>query len=269
MKLLLVPSAVFPYATGLKGVNLVSLNQNARPPTENRILNALSGEEYERLAPHLEYINTNHGQILYQTAQTIDYVYFPDKTMISLVSQMSNGGSVEVGVVGFEGMAGLPCVLGVEKSPHETMVQIQDSAARLPAHLLREEFKRGGVLQDVLLRYTQSLLLMTSQVAACNRVHSVEERLARWLLMSHDRCLCADLPLTHEFLSMMLGVRRAGVTTAALALQAEGFIHYARGHIQILQREGLEDFTCECYAIVKAEFDRVTSGPENAGGETE
>ncbi|HEV7906453.1 MAG TPA: Crp/Fnr family transcriptional regulator [Pyrinomonadaceae bacterium] len=244
----------------------MSVNENARPPTENRILNALSGEEYERLAPHLEFISTNHGQILYQTNQEIDYVYFPDKTMISLVSQMSDGGSVEVGIVGFEGMAGLPFVLGVEKSPHETMVQIHDGAARMPAHVLREEFKRGGILQEALLRYTQSLLLLTSQVAACNRAHSVEERLARWLLMSQDRCLSPDLPLTHEFLSMMLGVRRAGVTVAALALQAEGLIHYTRGRIQITNREGLEEYACECYAMVKAEFDCVTSGTENAGG---
>jgi CRP-like cAMP-binding protein len=244
----------------------MSLNQNARPPTENRILNALSGEDYERLAPHLEFIRTGHGQILYQTNQTIDYVYFPDKTMISLVSQMADGGSVEVGVVGFEGMAGLPFMLGVDESPHETMVQIHDGAARMPAHVLREEFKRGGVLQDVLLRYTQSLLVLTSQVAACNRAHSVEERLARWLLMCHDRCLCEDMPLTHELLAMMLGVRRAGVTTAALALQAEGLIHYKRGHIQITDRAGLEDYACECYAKIKTEFDRVTSGTENAGG---
>lgn len=247
----------------------MSFIQNARPPTENRILNALPDEEYERLAPHLEFIKTTQGLILYQTDQRIDYVYFPDKTMISLVSQMRNGSSVEVGVVGFEGMAGLPCVLGVEESPHETMVQIHDGAARMPARLLWEEFRRGGVLQDALLRYTQSLLQLTAQVAACNRAHSVEERLARWLLMCHDRCLCEDLPLTHELLAMMLGVRRAGVTTAALALQGDGLIHYVRGHIKITNREGLEDYACECYAIIKAEFDRVTSGTKNAGGETQ
>ena len=211
----------------------MSLNQDARPPTENRILNALTGEDYERLAPHLEFIQTNHGQILYQTNQTIDYVYFPDKTMISLVSQIENGGSVEVGVVGFEGIAGLPFVLGVQESPHETMVQIQDGVARMPAHLLWEEFRRGGVLQDVLLRYTQSLLQLTAQVSACNRAHSVEERLARWLLMCHDRCLCEVLPLTHELLATMLGVRRAGVTTAALTLQAEGLIHYEIGRAHV------------------------------------
>jgi CRP-like cAMP-binding protein len=247
----------------------MSLVQNARPPTENRILNALPDEEYERLAPHLEFIETKHGQTLYQTNQTIDYVYFPNRAMISLVSQLSDGASVEVGVVGFEGMAGLPYVLGVEESPHETMVQIHDGAARMPARVLKEEFKRGGVLQDTLLRYTQSLLLLSSQVAACNRAHSVEERLARWLLMSQDRCLCEDLPLTHEFLAMMLGVRRAGVTTAALALQAEGLIRYSRGHIKITDRQGLEDFACECYTLIKTEFDRVTSGTENAWGTTE
>jgi CRP-like cAMP-binding protein len=244
----------------------MSLVQNARPPTENRILNALSDEEYERLAPHLEFIKTNHGQLIYQTNQTIEHVYFPDRAMISLVSQMSGGESVEVGVVGFEGMTGLPSVLGVDESPHETMVQIQDSAARLPVHVLREEFKRGDTLQDALLRYTQSLLMLTAQVAACNGAHSVEERLARWLLMSQDRCLREDLPLTHEFIALMLGVRRAGVTVAALALQAEGLIHYTRGHIQIINREGLEERTCECYRILKAEFDRVTSGTKNAGG---
>ncbi|HEY0100472.1 MAG TPA: Crp/Fnr family transcriptional regulator [Pyrinomonadaceae bacterium] len=240
--------------------------QNARPPTENRILRALPDEEYERLAPHLEFIETTHGQILYQTQQTIDYVYFPNKAMISLVSQMADGGSIEVGIVGFEGMAGLSFVLGVDRSPYETMVQIHNGAARMPARLLKEEFKRGGTLQDVLLRYTQSLLLVTSQVAGCNRAHSLEERFARWLLMSHDRCLCDNLPLTHEFLSMMLGVRRAGVTTAALALQAEGFIHYTRGHIRIISREGLERIACECYATLKADFDIVTSGTKNAGG---
>lgn len=244
----------------------MSLNHNARPPTENRILNALNGEEYNRLAPHLEFITTKHGQILYQSDQPIDYVYFPDKMMISLVSQMADGGSVEVGVVGFEGMAGLPFVLGVDESPHETMVQIQDGAARMPARLFKEEFKRGGVLQDVLLRYAQSLMQMTSQVAACNRAHLVEERLARWLLMCHDRCLCEDMPLTHELLAMMLGVRRAGVTTAALTLQAEGLIHYARGHIQITNRQGLEEYACECYAKLKTEFDRVTSGTGKRDG---
>ncbi|HEY0322752.1 MAG TPA: Crp/Fnr family transcriptional regulator [Pyrinomonadaceae bacterium] len=200
-----------------------------------------------------------HGKILYNTQDTIEHVYFPTKAMISLVSQLSDGSSVEVGVVGFEGMAGLPFILGVDKSPHECMVQIQDGATRVKAEVIKQEFKRGGKLQDMLLRYTQSLMLQSSQVAACNRIHLIEERLARWLLMSYDRCVCEELPLTQEFLSMMLGVRRAGVTSAAVHLQAEGFIQYRRGHITITDKEALEDFSWECYRIIKADFDSSLS----------
>jgi CRP-like cAMP-binding protein len=146
---------------------------------------------------------------------------------------------------------------GVDKSPHETMVQIPDGAVRMKTSVLKEEFKRGGALHDSLLRYLQLLLLQTSQIAACNRLHSIGERLARWLLMSHDRCRCEELPLTQEFLAMMLGIRRAGVTEAALILQAEGYIAYRRGHITMLDRAGMEEFACECYRIVKDEFDRL------------
>jgi CRP-like cAMP-binding protein len=176
--------------------------------------------------------------------------------MISLVSQLSDGSSVEVGLTGFEGMAGLPVVLGVDRSPHECMAQIPDGAVRASSRAIINEFKRGGALQHLLLRYAQSLMLQISQVATCNRVHLVEERLARWLLMSQDRCVGDDLPLTQEFIAMMLGVRRAGVTGAAVSLQAEGLISYSRGHITITDRAGLEDFACECYEVVKAEFDR-------------
>jgi CRP-like cAMP-binding protein len=137
------------------------------------------------------------------------------------------------------------------------MVQMPDGAYRLRADVLKAEFKRGGALHDLLLRYTQGLLLHTAQIAACNRVHHVEERLARWLLMSRDRCVCDELPLTQEFLSLMLGVRRAGVTEAALTLQTEGYINYTRGHITIIDREGLESASCGCYEIIKAEFDRL------------
>jgi CRP-like cAMP-binding protein len=144
-------------------------------------------------------------------------------------------------------MAGLSAVLGVNKSPHESMVKIHDGGTRLKVEVLREEFKRGGALQALLLRYTQGLLVQTSQVAACNGLHSLSERLARWLLMSEDRCRCDDLPLTQEFISLMLVVRRAGVTGAALILQAEGSIHYMRGHIQIIDRKVLEDHACDCY----------------------
>jgi CRP-like cAMP-binding protein len=177
--------------------------------------------------------------------------------MISLVSHSAEGESVEVGVVGFEGMVGICVVLGVDKSPHEAMVQIHDGALRISTQALRDEFKRGGALHDRLLRYTQGLLLQTSQLAACNRLHSVSERLSRWLLMSYDRCICEDLPLTQEFLALMLGVRRAGVTEAASLLQMLGYIKYKRGHIQITDKAGLEDYSCDCYPIVKAEFDML------------
>lgn len=229
-----------------------------RPSNKNNILSRLSSEDYERLRPHLEPVELRHGQILHHAGELMEYVYFPQNSMVSLISRMTTGESIEVGVVGFEGMAGISGVLGVDKSPHDTTVQIPDSGTRMPLRTLREEFKLGGALHDLLLRYTHGLLLQTSQVAACNRLHSISERLARWLLMSYDRCACEDLPFTQEFLSLMLGVRRAGVTEAALILQTEGYITYRRGHIQLIDREGLKQYTCECYVIVKTEFDRLT-----------
>jgi CRP-like cAMP-binding protein len=233
------------------------MSEAIRPQSENHILAALPAEDYQRLSSHLEHVELHHGQILYETGGSMDYVYFPMKAMVSLVSQLSDGSSVEIGITGYEGMVGISSMLGVDKSPHETMVQMPNGAMRMKASDLKEEFKRGGALQDLLLRYLQMLLLQTSQIAACNRLHSIGERLARWLLMSQDRCKCDDLPLTQEFVAMMLGIRRAGVTEAALILQAEGYISYRRGHVKILDRAGLEDFTCECYRIVKDEFDRI------------
>lgn len=229
--------------------------ETPRPPTENQILAALPTEEYERLSPHLKTFPLSHGQVLYEADERIDYVYFPITAMISLVSELSDGTCVEVGVTGYEGMAGLPLVLGVDRSPHECMAQLPGDAIQVKAEVIKSEFKRGGALHDLLLRYAQSLWMMTSQVATCNRVHTVGERLARWLLMSYDRCISDDLPLTQEFIAMMLGTRRAGVTEAAVILQAEGLIKYKRGHITILDRAGLKEFCCECYGIIKAEFD--------------
>ncbi|HLL14180.1 MAG TPA: Crp/Fnr family transcriptional regulator [Pyrinomonadaceae bacterium] len=227
------------------------------PQSENHILVTLPAEDYQRLSSHLEPVELQHGRILYETGGLIDYVYFPSNAMISLVSQLSDGSSVEIGIVGYEGMVGVSGVLGVDRSAHETMVQIPDGGVRMKTSVLKEEFERSGALHDSLLRYTQMLLLQTSQLAACNRLHTSGERLARWLLMSQDRCRCDDLPFTQEFLAMMLGIRRAGVTEAALILQAEEYIYYRRGHVKILDRAGLEDYTCECYRIVKDEFDRL------------
>ncbi|HEY0323058.1 MAG TPA: Crp/Fnr family transcriptional regulator [Pyrinomonadaceae bacterium] len=234
------------------------MQNKPRLPNENYILAHLPREDYERLRPHLEPVKLRHSQILHEAGEIMDYVYFPQNAMVSLISHTSEGQSIEVGVVGFEGMAGISAVLGVDRSPHEAMVQIPDGGVQLRVRTLREEFKRGGALHDLLLRYTQGLLLQTSQVAACNRLHSLSERLARWLLMSYDRCACEDLPFTQEFLALMLGVRRAGVTEAAVILQTEGYINYQRGHIKIIDKEGLKQYTCDCYGIVKEEFDLLT-----------
>ncbi len=247
----------------------MSIPQALSPPTSNHILAALPPAEYDRLAPHLEQIEMPLGRILYNADEFIEYGYFPTHAMISLVSQQPDGATVEVGLTGFEGMAPISLVLGVDQSPHQCIVQINDGGVRVRADALRAEFKRGGALHDLLLRYAQSLLQQVSQVAACNRLHSVEERLARWLLMSHDRSVSDELPLTHEFIAQMLGVRRAGVTTAALTLQAEGFIRYTRGRITITDRPGLEDFACPCYRIIKTEFDRLCAGTKMRGGELE
>ncbi len=230
-----------------------------RSSTKNRILGRLTDEEYLRLAPHLEAVQLILGRTIHPANEPISHIYFPENSMISLVSNMSNGSTVEVGVVGREGAAGIHALLGAESSQNESMVQIADGAVRIKKDVLRAEFKRGGGLHDLLLRYMHALWIQTSQTAACNRLHSVEERLSRWMLMCHDRAPSDNLPLTHEFLAMMLGTRRAGVTGAALSLQAEGFVNYRRGNVTILDRGGLENFTCECYQIVKAEFDSLES----------
>lgn len=235
------------------------MSEALSPQSENHLLAALPAEDYQRLSSHLQPVELRHGQILYETGGAMDYVYFPSNSMISLVSQLSDGSSVEIGIVGYEGMIGVSAVLGVDQSPHETMVQIPDGGLRMKTSVLKEEFRRSGALHDSLLRYIQMLLLQTSQLAACNRLHTSGERLARWLLMSQDRCRCDDLPFTQEFLAMMLGIRRAGVTEAALILQAEEYINYRRGQVKILDRAGLEDYTCECYRIVKDEFDRLVA----------
>lgn len=226
-------------------------------PKVNAILSALPAEDYERLSPQLERVELQHRHIIYDAGAKIDYVYFPLNLMNSLVTFFADGTSVEVGVIGYEGMVGIPLVLGVARTSNVAMVQLPGEALRMKAENVLAEFKRGGALHDLLLRYTQAQMMQTSQAAACNRLHSTEERLARWLLMCHDRSFNDELTLTREFLGMMIGERQTGVSTVALALQAEGFINYRRGWIKIVDRTGLEDFACECYGIIKAEFDRL------------
>jgi CRP-like cAMP-binding protein len=224
---------------------------------KNRILNSLPDLEHERVLRKLTPVELQLNEVLFMPGEVMKFVYFPNSSMVSLVSTTGGGESVEVGVVGFEGVAGVSAVLGVDDSPYQGLVQYPNGAMRMSVADLREEFNFGGAFHSRMLRYVQTLLLQTSQIAACNRLHTISERLARWLLMSQDRCQCNDLPFTQEFLSLMLGTRRPSVTEAAIILQTEGYIQYRRGHIQIIDREGLLEHACDCYDVVKTEFDSL------------
>jgi CRP-like cAMP-binding protein len=223
----------------------------------NRILSALPEAEYDHLFAQLEHVEMPLGAVLYHPAEQMQHVYFPNSGTISILAMVRSGTSVEVGMVGNEGMFGIPVALGTVTAPTEAVVQIPGEGLKVRAEVLREEFKRGGILQDIILRYTQAFIIQISQTAVCNSLHSLNARLARWLLMCQDRALSNELPLTHEFIAEMLAVRRAGVTVAAGLLQKQGFINYQRGHITILDRAGLEGTTCECYAEVEEEFQRL------------
>jgi CRP-like cAMP-binding protein len=231
----------------------------ASPSTANRILNALTRPEYERLAPHLEPVTLWAGEVLCQPDEPITQVYFPSRGTVSIVSAFEDGGSVEVGMVGNEGMFGVCVFLGTISTPLLAQVQLAGDGLRMRADVLKREFEKGGQLQDLLLRYTQAFITQIAQTAACNRAHATEGRLAKWLLMCQDRSHSRELELTHEFISTMLGIRRAGVTEAAGQLQNIGAINYARGHITITDRERLEAISCECYPVVKREFNRLLS----------
>ena len=231
-------------------------NHNSR---QNRILAALSPEEFERLSPHLEEVELHLGDILSRPDEKIEYVYFPHHSTISLIALMKDGSEIEVGVIGNEGVFGLPLVLGTSSIPLQAVVQIGSSATRIKAAAFIEEVNRCGRLNKILLQYAQAFLIQTAQAAACNRLHHLDERLARWLLTCQDRTKSDRLQLTHEFIAVMLGVRRAGVSEAAHRLQAEGLINYTRGSIEILDRQRLEAASCECYTIVKREFDRLSA----------
>jgi CRP-like cAMP-binding protein len=234
------------------------------PATTNIILNALTRAEYERLSVYLEPVNLMLGEVLCHPDQPITHVYFPNRGTVSLVSTFEDGGSVEVGMVGNEGMFGVCVFLGSISTPLEAIVQLPGDGLRMRADVLKKEFKKGGQLQDLLLRYTQAFITQIAQTAACNSAHPTDGRLVRWLLMCQDRSHSKDLELTQEFIATMLGTRRAGVSVAAGELQARGLIKYHRGHITILDREGLEAASCECYPIVKKEFARLVGGNGHA-----
>jgi len=229
----------------------------ASPQSINRLLAALPDAEYQRLVPHLERVPLCVKQVLHKAGESIEYVYFPNRAIVSLISTPEEGSMVEVGLVGNEGIVGIPAVLGDNIATTSAMVQREDSGMRMEASLLKTEFGQGGVLQSLLLRYTQALYALASQNAACNRLHQLDERLARWLLLVCDRVGSNELLLTQQFISKMLGVRRAGVTEAANRLQLAGLIRYNRGRITILNRQKLEAASCSCYGIVKREYARL------------
>jgi CRP-like cAMP-binding protein len=235
------------------------------PQATNRILNALTRPEYESLAAHLESVTLSSKEVLYRPDQAITHVYFPNRGVVSVVSVFEDGQTVEVGMVGNEGMFGVSVFLGSVSTPLEAVVQLPGDALRMRSEVLKSEFQKGGILQDMLLRYTQAFITQIAQTAACNRAHPIDGRLAKWLLMCADRAHSGRLELTHEFIATMLGSRRAGITEASCQLKSAGLIDYTRGKVTITDREGLEALSCECYPIMKKEFVRLVGSNGHAG----
>jgi CRP-like cAMP-binding protein len=228
-----------------------------RSPTQNRLLAALPEAEFVRLAPHLQLVPMLLGDSLYEPGGQLQHVFFPTTAIVSLLYVMESGASAEIAGVGNEGMLGIALFMGGDTTPSSAVVQTAGQGYRLPGRVLKEEFSRGGQMQQLLLRYTQALLTQMCQTSACNRHHSIAQQLCRWLLLTLDRLPSNELIMTQELVANALGVRREGVTEAAGHLQAAGCIRYRRGHIAVLDRAGLEARTCECYQVVKAEFTRL------------
>jgi CRP-like cAMP-binding protein len=223
---------------------------------QNRILESIPAEEYERIAPYLEEIRMNIGDVLFEPDQKIEYVHFPKRGIISVCAVMEDGTQVEVGVIGNEGMCGLPVLFDTKTVPLRSMVQIPDGAVRMGAEAFKREIEHCPQLRQSLMHYAQAFFIQAAQTAACNRLHPLDGRLARWMLMCQDRTQSELLPITHEVMSIMLGVRRAGVSVAANKLKMDGVINYQRGLIRIRDRSGLEALACECYGVVRKAFDR-------------
>lgn len=224
---------------------------------QNHLLAVLPHDVWQRLAPQMEQVDMPLGQVLCESGSTLKHVYFPVTSIVSLLYVMENGASAEIAVVGNEGIVGISLFMGGDSMPSRVVVQSAGRGLRLKAQLLKEEFNLGGPVMHVLLRYTQALITQMAQTAVCNRHHALEQQLCRWLLLSLDRLSSNELLMTQELIANMLGVRREGVTEAALKLQKLGLISYARGRILVLDRAGLEARTCECYAVVKKEYDRL------------
>jgi CRP-like cAMP-binding protein len=245
----------------IMGRNLVESAPNT--PTQNDLLAALPASDYQRLLPDLELVPLPLGMAVYESGGTLDYVYFPTDCIVSLLYVLEDGASAEIAVVGHEGLVGVALFMGGESTSSRAVVQSAGSAYRLASKVLKKEFEYGP-LQHLLLRYTQALITQMAQTAVCNRHHSVEQQLCRWLLLSLDRLPSNELSMTQELIANMLGVRREGVTEAAGKLQAAGLIQYNRGHIKVLDRPKLEARVCECYAVVKRESDRLLPRGEAA-----
>ena len=232
-------------------------NRKAADPPANRLLGLLPRRDYERLRPHLQPMPLDYRQSLYRAHKPIGFVYFIETGVGSLVNTMANGQAAEVGTIGNEGMVGLPLVLGDNRAPTSVYVQVPGSGLRMKATLFEKELERSASMRAVMLRYTHAFFNQVAQSAACNQFHSIQQRCCRWLLMTHDRMQSDHFLLTQEFLAMMLGVQRTGVTAAAGALQRAGLIRYNRGNVTIIDRRGLKQRSCECYGISKSEFDRL------------
>lgn len=226
-------------------------------PRQNRLLAALPEAELARWRPHLEAVEMPLGKVLCESGSRLTHVYFPTTSIVSLLYVMEDGASAEIAVVGNEGIVGISLFMGGESTPSRALVQSAGQGYRLKADLMLQEFGRAGAVMHLLLRYTQALITQMAQTAVCNRHHSLDQQLCRWLLLSLDRLHSKELVMTQELIANMLGVRREGVTEAAGNLQQAGLIRYQRGHITVLDREQLERRTCECYAVVKKEYDRL------------
>jgi CRP-like cAMP-binding protein len=223
----------------------------------NHLLGGVTPEEMERLLPGLQEVSLPLGKVLYESGEKLDYIYFPTTAIISLLYIMENGATAEIGVVGNDGLIGIAIFMGGDTTPNRAVVQSAGRSFKMKAQLMKDEFTRGGRFHNLCLRYTQALITQISQTAVCNRLHSVDQQLCRWLLLSHDRLPSDRLIMTQDLIANMLGVRREGITHAAKRLQNAGYISYVRGDMTILDRQGLEGQVCECYQVVRTEYSRL------------
>jgi CRP-like cAMP-binding protein len=226
-------------------------------PKQNHLFAALTAAELKPMRRHLELVEMPLGEVVYESGRALDHVYFPTTSIVSLLYVLENGASAEIAVVGNEGVVGISIFMGGETTPSRGVVQSAGLAFRMPGQVMKDQFNRGGTMQHLMLRYTQTLITQMAQTAVCNRHHSLEQQLCRWLLLSIDRLSAPEIEMTQELIANMLGVRREGVTEAAGKLQKAGVISYRRGHIKVLDRPKLEEMSCECYAVVRRETERL------------